>query len=147
MIDTIQIVCPHDGALNRVPTSRLSEAPRCGRCRELLFHGEPLELATRDFDRHLSQTQLPLLVDFWAPWCGPCRVMAPAFHDAAALLEPTARLAKVNTEEEPGLAARFGIRSIPTLILFAGGREVARQSGAMNAPEQIARWARGLIPV
>lgn len=146
MIDTTQIVCPHDGALNRVPTSRLSQAPRCGRCREPLFRSEPLDLTTRDFDRHLTQSQLPLLVDFWAPWCAPCRMMAPAYHDAAALLEPAVRIAKVNTEDEPELAARFGIRSIPTLILFAGGREVARQSGAMNAAEPIARWVRGQIP-
>lgn len=141
--DTVQIPCPHDGALNRVPAARLDEDPRCGKCHEPLFQGAPLELDEAGFDRHLQKSQLPLLVDFWAPWCGPCRMMAPAFTKAAGLLEPRARLAKVNTEQQPALGARFGIRSIPTMILFAGGREIARQSGAMTNPEQIANWARG----
>lgn len=141
--DTVQIPCPHDGALNRVPAARLAEDPRCGKCHEPLFQGAPLELDEAGFDRHLQKSQLPLLVDFWAPWCGPCRMMAPAFTKAAGLLEPRARLAKVNTEQQPALGARFGIRSIPTMILFAGGREIARQSGAMTNPEQIANWARG----
>ena len=103
------------------------------------------EVNAQEFDQIVASSTVPVVADFWAPWCGPCRMMAPAFHAAAALLEPAVRIAKVNTEEEPDLAARFGIRSIPTLILFAGGREIARQSGAMNAPEQIARWARGQI--
>jgi thioredoxin 2 len=95
----------------------------------------------RDFDRHVASSSLPLLVDFWAPWCGPCRAMAPAFEKAATLLEPRMRLAKLNTEDAPDIANRFGIRSIPTLILFAGGREVARQPGALTSPEHIVRWA------
>src|SRR5688572_27665966 len=128
----VQVVCPHDGALNRVPAARLSEAPRCGKCHAPLFTGAPLELGLADFDRHLTHGQLPLLVDFWAPWCGPCRMMAPAFQKAAGLLEPRLRLAKVNTEDQPALAARYNIRSIPTLMLFAGGREAARQSGALT---------------
>ena len=138
---TLQIVCPHDGAINRIPAARLTDAPRCGRCRAPLFGGTPLELDAAGFDRHLQKSELPLLVDFWAPWCGPCRMMAPAFHEAAALLEPRARLAKVNTENEAALAARFGIRSIPTMILFSGGREIARHSGALTVPAQIAAWA------
>jgi thioredoxin 2 len=141
----VQVVCPHDGAINRVPAVRLAEAPRCGKCHQPLFTAAPLELAAADFDRHLTRAELPLLVDFWAPWCGPCRVMAPAFHKAAGLLEPRLRLAKVNTEDQPALAARYNIRSIPTLILFAGGREVARQSGALAAAEQIAAWASSRI--
>ncbi|HTQ36990.1 MAG TPA: thioredoxin TrxC [Steroidobacteraceae bacterium] len=138
----IQLVCPHDGAVNRVPAARLNEAPKCGRCHAPLFIAAPLELDAAGFERQLAQEQLPLLVDFWAPWCGPCRMMAPAFGQAAGLLEPHMRLARVNTEEQPELAARFGIRSIPTLILFAGGREIARHSGALPAPQQVVAWAR-----
>jgi thioredoxin 2 len=141
MTDTLQIVCPHDAAVNRVPVMRLGETPRCGKCHQPLFTGQPMELSAANFDRHLKQSQMPLLVDFWAPWCGPCRMMAPAFASAAALGEPRMRLAKVNTEEEPALGAQFGIRSIPTLILFSGGRELARHSGALVNAEQIIHWA------
>jgi len=141
--DTVQILCPHDGAINRVPAARIAELPRCGKCHEPLFSGAPLELDSAGFQRHVANSQIPLLVDFWAPWCGPCRMMAPAFEKAAGLLEPHVRLAKLNTEEHPEPAGGFNIRSIPTLILFSGGREIARQSGAMTNPEQIAKWARG----
>lgn len=136
-----QIPCPHCAALNRVPAARLREAPSCGRCHELLFTAAPLVLGAGNFDRLALRGDLPLLVDFWAPWCGPCQMMAPAFAAAARTLEPALRLAKVDTDAEPTLGARFGIRSIPTLILFRGGREAARQSGAMSA-SQITAWVR-----
>ncbi len=136
----MHIVCPHCDSVNRVPPERLGESPACGRCHRPLFVGQPLELAADGLARHLERSDLPLLVDFWAPWCGPCRMMAPQFQQAARLLEPRLRLAKVDTEAWPELGARYGIRSIPTLVLFRGGCEVARQSGAMGAQE-IARWA------
>ena len=132
MSDSIHIVCPHCQSINRVPANKLAEKPNCGRCQHPLFTGEPIDLTTATFARHLERSDLPLLVDFWAPWCGPCKMMAPQFEQAASLLEPKVRLAKVNTEAEPHLAAQFGIRSIPTLILFRGGHEVARQAGAMG---------------
>ena len=138
------IACPHCAAMNRVPRARLAEAPACGRCHHPLFTGVPLALGEADFDRHALRSTLPLLVDFWAPWCGPCLQMAPHFQRAAGLLEPAIRLAKVDTEASPGLGNRFGIRSIPTMVLLQGGREIARQSGAMPA-EAIVRWAKGQV--
>jgi len=144
--EAIQIVCPHDSAVNRVPAARLRDAPLCGKCHQPLFSGHPLELTAATFERHATRSQLALLVDFWAPWCGPCRMMASAFANAAALAEPRMRLAKVNTEDQPELGARFGIRSIPTMVLLSGGRELARQSGALTNAEQIVRWAVSHLP-
>lgn len=139
--DHLILPCPDCSALNRLPASRLAEAPNCGKCHRPLFGGRPIALDERRFDLHAGRSELPLLVDFWAPWCGPCRSMAPAFEEATRLLEPEWRLAKVDTEDQPGLAARFAIRSIPTLVLFRGGREIARQAGAMNSAG-IVRWVR-----
>jgi thioredoxin 2 len=137
------VVCPHCHRPNRLPDARLGEQGRCGHCQSPLFDGTPTALTEASFDRHIERSELPILVDFWAPWCAPCRAMAPAFAAAARQLEPAARLAKVNTEEEQALAARFAIRSIPTLVVFRKGREVARQAGAMDAAS-IVRWLRSV---
>lgn len=141
MSDVLHLVCPHCHAANRVPAARLAEQPRCGQCHRPLFAARPVALTAATFEPHLNRNDIPMLVDFWAPWYGPCRMMAPAYEQAAAQLEPHVRLAKVDTEQEQGLAARFGIRSIPTLILFRAGREVARQAGALSAAD-IVRWVR-----
>ena len=140
MSESLQIVCPACDATNRVPAARLGEGPRCGACKAPLFQAKPVALDEARFRRHLRNSGIPLLVDFWASWCGPCRMMAPEFEKAAAQLEPRIRLLKVSTEEAPNLAAELGIRSIPTLALFAGGQEVARQAGAMPA-RSIVAWA------
>lgn len=141
MSENLVLACPHCHGMNRVPSERLSAQPNCGHCHKPLFTGHPVALDEAAFEKHIARSQVPVLVDFWAPWCGPCRAMAPAFEQAAQQLEPGMRLAKVNTEEAQSLAARFNIRSIPTLALFVNGREVARQPGAMGAAD-IVRWAR-----
>jgi len=141
MSDSLHLVCPHCHSINRVPAARLGEQPNCGQCHQPIFAHQPLDLTSSTFTRYINKNDVPVLVDFWAPWCGPCKMMAPAFKEAAALLEPHVRLAKVNTDVEQTLGAQYRIRSIPTLILFKGGRELARQAGAMTT-QDIVRWTR-----
>ena len=141
---TLNIVCPGCNAVNRVRFGRVQGRPVCGACRDPLFPGKPVALDERNFEKQISRNHIPVVVDFWAPWCGPCRMMAPAFEGAAAELEPEVRLAKLNTEEAQGIAARFNIRSIPTLVAFRHGREIARRSGAMQHG-QLVQWVRSVV--
>ncbi|WP_020652152.1 thioredoxin TrxC [Massilia niastensis] len=141
MTDPLHVVCPHCDAVNRMPQARLQDAPTCGKCARPVFAGRPLEVDSARFERHLTRNDIPVLVDFWAEWCGPCKMMAPAYAQAAQRLEPMVRLLKVDTEAAQDLAGRYNIRSIPTLALFRNGREVARQAGAMDAGRIVA-WVQ-----
>lgn len=141
MEQTINTVCPSCGGVNRIIQQKLEQGPTCGKCQGPLILGKPVELDGARLQRFLEKGEMPLLVDFWAPWCGPCRAMAPAFEQAAATLAPNVILAKVNTQDNPDVGQRFGINSIPTMMLFKPGREPARVSGAMSA-QNIVQWAQ-----
>lgn len=140
MSDATHIVCPHCHTINRLPSTRLTEKSNCGQCQKALFDGRPIILNQTLFEHHITRNDIPVLVDFWAEWCAPCKMMAPHFESAASLLEPKVRLVKVNTEVEQALAARYTIQSIPTLMLFFHGKEIARSAGAMGAQDMV-RWA------
>lgn len=144
MSQSIHVVCGRCDSVVRVPSQRAAESPKCPKCRAGLFDGHPIELSTASFDKHATRNDLPLIIDVWAPWCGPCRAMAPHFEEAARRFGSQARFAKVNSDEEPNLSARFGIRGIPTLLVFKNGRELARQSGAMDLGT-LTRWLESAI--
>jgi thioredoxin 2 len=141
MAESLRLVCPHCATINRIPATRLGDGPRCGQCHEALLLDRPVELTGATFRKHVDNSDIPWAIDFWAPWCGPCLSMAPEFAAAVRELGPQVRLGKLNTDAEPVIASEFGIRSIPTLIMFKGGREIARQAGAMSR-QDIVRWIR-----
>ncbi|MDE2463707.1 MAG: thioredoxin TrxC [Alphaproteobacteria bacterium] len=138
-LEARHVVCPHCDAVNRLPAGRPAQAAKCGRCHQALFTGAPLEVSGAGLHKHVRSNQIPVVVDFWAPWCGPCRMMAPAYAQAARELEPQIRFLKLNTEEDQAVAQQFNIRSIPTLILFRNGEVAARMSGALDGPS-LRQW-------
>lgn len=144
MSNTKHIVCPACDATNRIPVEKMDANPSCGKCHKALFNNHPVVLSSKNFQQHINRNEIPVVVDFWAPWCGPCKMMAPAFEQAAAELTPSVRLAKLNTEDEQSIAGHLNIRSIPTMVIFKNGREIARQAGAMSTAE-INAWVRNNI--
>ena len=144
MSETRHIVCGNCGRTNRLPAERASKDAGCGACHQPIFTGHPIEVDEEAFGRHLANNDIPLLVDVWAPWCGPCRAMAPMFERAAGMLEPKVRLLKLNSDKAPSVSSRLNITGIPTLLLMRGGREIARQAGAMDARSIVAWTEAGL---
>ena len=141
MSESVHVVCAHCGGVNRIPQTRLGQHPKCGKCKQDLFQATPADVDDAMLQRQIQRSEIPVVVDFWAPWCGPCKMMAPAFAQAAQQLEPNVRLLKLNTEQHQQLAGQLGIRSIPTMIVFRNGQEVERMSGALDA-RGIVSWVR-----
>lgn len=140
----MQVVCPSCQAINRLPAGRNSKDAQCGKCKDKLFQSRALDVSSAVFTRHLQKNEIPVVVDFWAEWCGPCKMMGPNFQAAAAELEPACRFLKLNTEMAQDISAQFSIRSIPTMIIYKSGKEVARTSGAMDK-SQIVNWVKQYI--